>query len=202
MILLIRKMFKVIMALLSVFIGAYFIFIAMILLWPVPSDSHDQKYDGLIVLTGANGRIEKGFTLLDAKTAPRMLISGVQNEIDFNSLVKANSENLTPDQKESIINHCCISLDYIADTTQTNAIESAKWVYNYDLKKILIITSAVHMPRAYIQYRTYISNDVHIDAYPYYRLNKFELICDKKFWYNSIKEYFKFYGSLIQIAKQ
>ena len=202
MIVLLQKLLKIFTAMILLFIAGYMAFVLSILLWSPPSNLNKGSYDGIIVLTGANGRIETGFNLLLDEVSPHLLISGVQDDIDFNNLVAVNSKKLTHQQKQKIVNHCCISLDYIADTTETNAIESKKWIKNKKLKDVLIVTSAAHMPRAYLQYRARIDNNVQIHTYPYFRASAMSLIKDKKFWYNSVKEYFKFHGSLIQIAKE
>ena len=111
--------------------AGFVIYSATILLWAPQKDI--PPHDAVIVLTGASGRIEAGFKLLLEDKAPRMLISGVINNATFEDILANNSGTLSTEEKTKIINHCCIDIDYIADTTITNAIETNKWITANDI---------------------------------------------------------------------
>ena len=150
----------------SVVVG-YVIYCAIILTWSPPSDI--KPHSSIVVLTGAKGRIETGFDLLLGNNAPKLHISGVRQNVTFNNLIEKNSDNLTKLEVRKIKKHCCITLDYVADTTETNAIETAKWVQDNNIKNFILVTSASHMPRAYLLFHCLMPRDVKFTAYPYRR---------------------------------
>jgi len=183
----------------SIILG-YFIYCAVILTWSPPQDV--KSHDAIVVLTGAKGRIETGFKLLLDKKAPQLYISGVLNRVSFNDLIDKNSENLTAKQKRQIKNNCCITLDYIADTTETNAIETAKWVEGKDIKNFILVTSASHMPRAYLLFHRLMPKDVKFTPYPYQAERRLSLVMSVQFWQYAFREYTKFGGNLIRLERQ
>lgn len=114
--------------------------------------------DGLVVFTGmASERIRAGLTLLHAEKGKRLLVSGVyapQNVETILALAPPNS-NL----------RCCIDVDYEARNTVQNARETAKWARIFGFESLVIITSAHHMPRAFLEMRR-AAPTVRLSAYP------------------------------------
>ncbi len=103
----------------------------------------DFNAEGIIVLTGGAGRVEAGMELLERKAGKRLLISGVHPSVtplDMKNRTEASAELMA----------CCVDLDPNAHDTLTNATESSKWVHKQGFKRIILVTSAYHMPRAYI----------------------------------------------------
>lgn len=183
----------------TIFVG-YLIYAAVILMWTPPKI--DKKYDAIIVLTGAKGRIETGLQLLVDGYSGRLLISGVLDNVPFNDLIANNSDNLSDLTLQKIKSHCCIDLDYKADTTETNAIESAKWIQDHDVHSILLVTSALHMPRSYLLFHRTIADGVSITAYPYQPQRRLALVMDYDFWQYVAREYIKFGGNLVRLERQ
>ena len=117
------------------------------------------KVDGIVVLTGADGtRLLVGADLLRSGNGERLLISGVNPDI-------------TPAQVQTLLQledsefQCCVDLDYAAQNTIGNAEETANWVRVLGYEKILLVTSAYHMPRAEMEISTLLE-DVEIIPYP------------------------------------
>jgi len=117
------------------------------------------KVDGVVVLTGADGsRLLVGAELLQKGHGERLLISGVNPTIkpaQIQGLLKLGSEQF----------NCCVDLDYEAENTFDNAQETANWAKALGYEKILLVTSAYHMPRAKMEIASAM-NDIEIVSYP------------------------------------
>ena len=183
----------------GIIVAGFILYVATIILWTKPKDL--PAHDAIIVLTGAKGRIETGFELLVEGKAPTLLISGVKDNVTLKDLIDANSEILSTENEQLIRNHCCIVLDYVADTTETNATETTKWIKDNDIKTIILVTSASHMPRAFLQFHSAINGDVGITPYPYWQGDRLDLVTQPMFWQYAAREYFKFAGSLIRLKQ-
>lgn len=177
-------------------------YVISILVWPTPNLDNAQKKHAIIALTGEQGRIERAFTLLLDKKAEKLLISGVLHNVELREIITNNSELLSRRQKQKLQNHCCITLDYIADTTEANAIESEKWINKNDVNSIILVTSAPHMPRSYLQFSKILDNTISITPYPVRTKRRLDLVMEAKFWSYAAREYIKFLGSWIRLEKQ
>ena len=107
-----------------------------------PLDSA-TKTDGVVVLTGAPGRIDRGLVVLREKSAKRMLVSGVDRDV--------RPHELAIQYKEQKLFRCCVDLGWQAVDTRSNAEETAEWVRDHKYKKIRLVTSDWHMPRARLE---------------------------------------------------
>ena len=113
----------------------------------IPETVEDETLhtDAIVVLTGGSLRLEKGFELLSAKMADRLLVSGVDKGIPLEELLKV--AGLEPSELE-----CCITLGYMAEDTGSNAIESAIWIRSNGISSIRLVTSSYHMPRSLLEF--------------------------------------------------
>lgn len=181
----------------------YVLYCATILIWSPPRDQKiaPNVHDAIIVLTGSQGRIETGFQLLLDNKAPKMLISGVLKPVSKNHLINSNSDGLNASQIQKIKNHCCLSLDYIADTTHTNAIETQKWIDKNNVQSIILVTSESHMPRAYLNFLWEVDKNITITPYPYHRMRRIDLALTSHFWHYAAREYIKFGGTIIRFIR-
>lgn len=184
----------------GIIFAGFILYVSTIILWTKPETL--DRHDAIIVLTGSKGRIETGFNLLLEDKAPLLLVSGVKDNVTLTELINANSENLSPTNIDRIRNHCCISLDYVADTTATNATEATKWINENTTSSIILVTSAQHMPRAFLQFHSAIKEDVEITPYPYWQDKRLSLVVQPSFWQYAAREYFKFAGSLIRLKQE
>lgn len=134
-------------------------FIWFAVLLPQPLDS--RPTDAIVVLTGGAGRIDRGIALLEADTAKRMLISGVDRSVRPGELA---AEYDTPEALFA----CCITLGREAIDTRSNAIETARWLERRDYKTVRLITTDWHMRRAALELRQALPERVAIvyDAVP------------------------------------
>lgn len=125
-----------------------FLFIEKI---PQAVENTERRTDAIVVLTGGSLRLEKGFELLSAKMADKLLVSGVDKGIDLDELLKV--AGLTPSELE-----CCITLGYMAEDTVSNAMESAVWIRSNNIASIRLVTSSYHMPRSLLEFHATVPN--------------------------------------------
>jgi uncharacterized SAM-binding protein YcdF (DUF218 family) len=119
--------------------------------------------DGIVVLTGGTpARIEAGLALLAAKQGQRLLITGVYKDLDFETVL-AMTPQQTPRQTETL--RCCLDLDYKARNTVANARESRQWADVHGFRSLIVVTSAQHMPRAFLELR-HAMPKIRLSAYP------------------------------------
>ena len=101
------------------------------------------KTDAVVVLTGGAGRTARGLAVLEAGSAKRMLVSGVDRNTTRKQLAAA------ADSPTARFN--TTDLGYEAIDTQSNAEETARWVKRHDFSTIRLVTSAGHMRRARLE---------------------------------------------------
>lgn len=102
------------------------------------------RADGIVVWTGGGGRLETAGQLLEDGHGERLLVSGVNPDIDTARV--AELSGVSADQRE-----CCLDLDYAALDTRGNAVETATWASALGYEHIILVTSAYHMPRARVE---------------------------------------------------
>lgn len=107
----------------------------------LPQPAGDEHTDGVVVLTGAAGRIDRGLEALRSGWAPRLFVSGVDREVkphEFAVEYRIGSLQMA----------CCVTLGFAATDTATNARETAEWIRAQKLQSVRLVTSDWHMRRA------------------------------------------------------
>ena len=107
----------------------------------LPQAAPITKTDGVVVLTGGSNRIDRGLVVMAAGKARRMLISGVDRNIQPDQLASHYDA-------ERAIFTCCVDLGFRAVDTRSNALETARWAARYKIKSIRLVTNNWHMRRA------------------------------------------------------
>lgn len=102
--------------------------------------------DGVVVLTGAAGRLGEGIELIKAGKAKELFVSGVYRGVDVARLLDASRSN--PDDVA-----CCIVLGHTADDTEGNAYETAAWMRQRGFRSLRVVTSSWHLPRSLLELR-------------------------------------------------
>ena len=110
---------------------------------PRPADN-DAQTGSVVVLTGGAGRIDRALDILAAKTAGRLLISGVDRDVKPAELA---AEYDRPDA----LFDCCIDLGFQAVDTRSNALEIARWASRRNDQSVRLVTSDWHMRRARLE---------------------------------------------------
>lgn len=109
---------------------------------PKPSQGPLGESDGVVVYTGGGGaRIAAAMSLLADGAGKRLLISGVNRGTS-----KERLSDLWPGAPEMF--ECCVDLGHEARSTEGNAAEAAQWALAHDFRKVILVTSDYHMPRA------------------------------------------------------
>lgn len=102
------------------------------------------RADGIVALTGGEGRVRTAVTLLRDGRGGRLLISGV-NPVsppeDIAAAAGAPAE----------LFNCCIDTGEDALDTRGNAREAAAWVAENGYATVIVVTNDFHMPRALLE---------------------------------------------------
>jgi uncharacterized SAM-binding protein YcdF (DUF218 family) len=133
-------MIKRIAAFIVLFWVLGFIWFALFL----PQPAALQKTDGVVVLTGGAGRIDRGLAVMEKGAARRMLISGVDLDVKPPELAAQYHRSMT-------LFNCCIDLGFRALDTRSNGLETARWVARNRIKTLRLVTHDWHMRRARLE---------------------------------------------------
>jgi len=133
----------VIVGVIFIWIGAFLTFMHQIQeTLPLPT----EKVGGIVILTGTPARLSAGFDLLKSGAGSRLLVSGVNAKVTRETLRQATG------QSETLMG-CCVDLGRIAQNTVGNAKEAARWAKDNNFSRLLIVTSAYHIPRSLVELR-------------------------------------------------
>ncbi len=137
-----------------------FVFLAVLLLaaffmkelqnvqsYKVNSWSENHHGDCAVVLTGGAGRIKEGIDLLSTRAVQKLIISGVFKHTDLRDLF-SEVPYYGSLREEDIL------LDKFSKTTFSNALETMTLVEGLHCRDLILITSQVHMYRAYKTFKS------------------------------------------------
>lgn len=120
---------------------------------PTKSANSTAHSDVIVVLTGGDLRVAKGFALWQAGIAPRLFISGVGKDVTRASLIHTYASGAMAEalgaHPEQLV------LDYAASNTQSNASETAKFMKKQGYSTMHLVTAGYHMQRALLECRLY-----------------------------------------------
>ena len=113
----------------------------------------DPTADCAVVLTGGFGRIHEGFSLLSRKLVKKLIISGVHPDVQMQDLYPAVV--LMGD-----VNEQDVLLERRSQTTFGNAQQSLPLIEALACRDVVLVTSQLHMHRAYLTFRHVFPEDV------------------------------------------
>jgi uncharacterized SAM-binding protein YcdF (DUF218 family) len=147
----IRRLFSLVVLLWALGFVAFAIYL--------PRPAGNERTDGIVVLTGGAGRVQRGVDLLRTDRAERMLISGADRRV---RLVELAAVYRIP---ANLLGR--IDLGRSAVDTRSNALETRRWIAQHRYRSIRLITTDWHMTRARFELRQVLSG-VHVvpDAVP------------------------------------
>jgi len=115
------------------------------------------KYGAIVVLTGGRGRALTGLELLRGGAAKVLIISGVDEDADIDSIFPSGVS-----KKERSL----IALEKSSKSTYENALEVRELFLKKGLDSMLLITSEYHMQRAMLVFERVMPRSVNIKEYP------------------------------------
>lgn len=124
--------------------------------------------DAIVVLTGGSLRIARGFELLDKGVAKTLFISGVAEDATLEELM--NTHNASSKVRALASKEPVIILDRVANSTRSNAAQTAQWVHDRGIRSIRLVTANYHMRRSVMEFRR-LMPDVTIIADPVFPEN-------------------------------
>jgi uncharacterized SAM-binding protein YcdF (DUF218 family) len=118
----------------------------LILAEPISAWTEDHRADCAVVLTGGPGRVREGFDLLAQGQVHKLIISGVHP--------RATLREIFPQwpfygglRVEDVV------LERRSTTTYGNAVQSLPLVEAMRCRSVVLVTSHLHMPRAFRTFR-------------------------------------------------
>lgn len=122
---------------------------------PINAWSQSLSADCAVVLTGAPGRIREGFELLQQKRVKKLIVSGVFKEATYTEVFPywPYYSEINPDD---------VILEKRSQTTFGNAHQSVVLVESLKCQDVLLVTSQLHMARAYSIFRDVFPNTIDI----------------------------------------
>lgn len=122
---------------------------------PVTAWTQDHRADCGIVLTGAINRIPDAFEQLYLKRVKKLIISGVNPKTTLQDIFPHRYFYGDLDEGDIILEKTSL-------TTYGNAQQSLPFVEALNCRDVVLITSKLHMPRAYRTFRNHFPKDIPI----------------------------------------
>ena len=110
-----------------------------------PVQDAETKTQAIIALTGGTERLATGVELLKQGKAEKLLISGVNQVVDWKLL--SQSIDALPDELSEKI-----TLGYVACDTRENALETKMWMQENGYTSLRLVTASYHMPRSLLEF--------------------------------------------------
>lgn len=144
------------MAVICAVVGHYFVREWLAVTKTPPTSWYkDQRADCAVVLTGGPGRVREGLDLLAQKAVQKLIISGVHP--------KAHLKEIFPQWPYyGDISEDDVVLERRSGTTYGNAQQSLPLVEALRCRNILLVTSTLHMHRAYRTFRAVFPKEIEI----------------------------------------
>ena len=125
----------------------------LVAIWAASPPDPIPRADGIVALTGGDGRVSAALALLAEQAAPALLISGAGKGTYLGDFTVDDSAAATRYASE-------ITLGHAAASTHGNALETASWAKARHMRSLIIVTADYHMPRAILEIRRYLPNMV------------------------------------------
>jgi uncharacterized SAM-binding protein YcdF (DUF218 family) len=116
----------------------------MVVIWAAAPPDPIPRADGIVALTGGDGRVSAALALLAERAAPALLISGAGRGTYLGDFTADDSAAATRYASEITLGHAALS-------TRGNAAETAAWANARRMHSLIIVTADYHMPRASLE---------------------------------------------------
>jgi len=154
--------FKVFFVLLFLWLSGFVFFLNNL---PTRIESPMKKTDAVVVLTGGNGRIEEGIAIVKSSLSEKLFISGVNQSVNKNDLIKKVPLGVDFGVKANI-NLENVHIGYEATNTKGNASETARWLQENNIETVRLVTSHYHVPRALLHFEEVLPANINIVPHP------------------------------------
>jgi uncharacterized SAM-binding protein YcdF (DUF218 family) len=145
-----------------------------------PSD-HTTVVDGIVVLTGGQGRIASGLVLFKKGLGRHFFISGVHKGVQAKQLARHQS---LPSELHDYLQDS--HLGYDAQNTIENAIETAAWIKNHKIASIRLVTADYHIRRSVLEFER-LAPGLQVIAHPVHTIKVLNRYTAKLLWREYIK---------------
>lgn len=135
-----RRFVKLLLTLIFLWLAGFCYFVYSI---PNGPSQNYLNTEAFIIFTGGTNRVSTGIEEFTKSKADKILISGVGINVS-----KADIASKLPQIKANFECNDNVVLGRIAESTFTNATETAIFVQINNLKSITVVTSGYHMPRS------------------------------------------------------
>lgn len=122
---------------------------------PITSWTEDHRADCAVVLTGSGGRVREGIDLLAQKQINKLILAGVFSTSRFEDIFPLWPYYGGVNKKDVI-------LERRSQTTYGNAQQALSLVEALRCRDIILITSSLHMYRAYRTFRSIFPEEIPI----------------------------------------
>ena len=122
----------------GVLVGGFIRYTSIVM---TPTSDTTAKADGIVVLTGGENRLREAASLFSKGLSERLLVTGVNPTLSLSSFQKVLG---LPMDKFG----CCVAIDRAATDTIGNALATRQWNKQLNAKSLIVVTGALHMPRA------------------------------------------------------
>jgi len=116
----------------------------MVVIWAASKPDPIPHADGIVALTGGDGRVSEAMALLAERVAPALLISGAGRGTYLGDFTADDTAAATRYASEITLGHTALS-------TRGNAVETAAWAKAHNMHALIIVTADYHMPRASLE---------------------------------------------------
>jgi uncharacterized SAM-binding protein YcdF (DUF218 family) len=116
----------------------------IVVIWAASPPDPVPHADGIVALTGGDGRVSAAMALLAERAAPALLISGAGRGTYLGDFTADDTAAATRYASEITLGHAALS-------TRGNAVETAAWAKARHMHSLIIVTADYHMPRARLE---------------------------------------------------
>lgn len=131
-----RQLIAGVAVLAFVFVAGFLIFASLV---TRPAGNVPAKADGIVVVTGGQHRLVEASRLLAEGRGSRLLVSGANRQVSREDIQKRSGLDAGLFEK--------VDIGYEALDTVGNADETRAWAQAQGFQRLIVVTSAYHMPR-------------------------------------------------------
>lgn len=120
--------------------------------------------DAIVAVSGGdtNARVDQAITLYQAGWAPKLIFSGAAADPDSPS----NAASMQRRAVEAGVPMSAVIIEEFSRTTEENAENTAEFIDDQSISRIILVTSAYHQRRALLEFRAILGPEITILNHP------------------------------------